>query len=981
MRLPAGISHPSPQPRSGQVRVKRAKQTADQSTPVPSQDRGRWLVYLAFLASGVSGLIYQVVWVRAFGNVFGNTIYSAALVIAVFMLGLGVGSHMVGVWADRRYLQEPGSPLRAYAHAEFAIALLGFAVSMALPHLGPISALVSSYSLDPQGWYVPSLTSYLTRLGIAVVLLLPITFLMGGTLTLLIRHLVRQDVSIASSRIAALYAVNTAGAALGCFLTDFALIPAVGLLRTQMIAVALNVIAGAGALILASRSADRESDGQSAAAHRVLRGERLKLRVERLSRTRVVLASIALGLIGFAALGMEILWLRHATILLGGFRAVFALLLTVVLTGIGVGALAGGLIARWTTHAASWLIATQTIFAITALAGTMLVSAAPIEAAVRAAAGPVPPSTELLFNIAPLLVLAGVPSILMGLSFPLVNALVQQAEHVVARLAGVLYLANTVGAVSGSLATGFLLLPRFGIQSSATMLASASALAVVPLYLCSPKESRRRSAGVLAGSLIATGAAIAVSVNLPADFVIRRALGGGGDTGRVMAQHEGLTEVITITERREGRLLMTNGHAMSSTARLSQRYMRALAHVPLLMMDEPASVLVIGFGVGNTTHAATLHPSVHVIDVADVSRGILEHAAYFEQANHGVLANPRVNVFVNDGRQHLQRQVDATYDLITLEPPPISYAGVSALYSKEFYDLARSRLTPRGYISQWLPTYQVPTATTLSMIRAFIDVFPQAVLLSGAQADLLLLGTAGPTMELDPTRMLGALTARPAVRDDLSRLDLGTVREIAGAFVASASTLQSAAGSTRPVTDDWPLMEHSVISALNPGEDVPTAIVSLDRLPEWCPRCFENGVPVPAVAGLDLYLRLLDLGYRASPAEGAHLQDMAKTATSDRLVAGSAYLGAVVPERAEVYNTLGVEKAASGSMDEAVVLFQRALRLNPDSAASHWHLGAALAQTGARDEAIRHLQRSIELDPTNEYARNDLGALTAASGP
>ena len=183
---------------------------------------------------------------------------------------------------------------------------------------------------------------------------------------------------------------------------------------------------------------------------------------------------------------------------------------------------------------------------------------------------------------------------------------------------------------------------------------------------------------------------------------------------------------------------------MSSTARLSQRYMRALAHIPLLMMENPASVLVIGFGVGNTTHAATLHPSVRVVDVADLSRSILEHASYFEDANHGVLTDPRVRVFVNDGRQHLQMQVDGTYDLITLEPPPISYAGVAALYSKEFYELARSRLTPHGYISQWLPTYQVPTATALSMIRAFVDVFPQAVLLSGAQADLLLVGTTGP---------------------------------------------------------------------------------------------------------------------------------------------------------------------------------------------------------------------------------------------
>src|SRR5262245_28212981 len=165
-------------------------------------DRGQrsWLVYLAFLASGASGLIYQVVWVRAFGNIFGNTIYSASLVVAVFMLGLGVGSHLVGAWADRRYARDPGSLLRAYALAEFTIAVLGFGVSISVPHLGSLVASLSSYTQDANGWSVPSLATYLARLGLSLGLLLPITLLMGGTLTLLIRHLVRQDVSIASSR-------------------------------------------------------------------------------------------------------------------------------------------------------------------------------------------------------------------------------------------------------------------------------------------------------------------------------------------------------------------------------------------------------------------------------------------------------------------------------------------------------------------------------------------------------------------------------------------------------------------------------------------------------------------------------------------------------------------------------------------------------------------------------------------------------------
>ena len=237
---------------------------------------------------------------------------------------------------------------------------------------------------------------------------------------------------------------------------------------------------------------------------------------------------------------------------------------------------------------------------------------------------------------------------------------------------------------------------------------------------------------------------------------------------RLLTLSEGVTEVITITESPgNGRTLITNGHPMSSTAPLSQRYMRALAHIPLLSVEHPEAVLVIGFGVGNTVHAATLHPSVRRVEVADLSRHVLAHAAYFKDVNGDALNDPPGGRYVNDGRQHLQMQRPASYDLITLEPPPIAYAGVAALYSAEFYALARTRLKPKGFISQWLPVYQVPAATTLAMIRAFLDVFPQSVLVSGAEADLLLLGANDSRIEIDPARVAAAISSAPALEADL----------------------------------------------------------------------------------------------------------------------------------------------------------------------------------------------------------------------
>ena len=940
------------------------------------------LLYLLFFLSGVSGLIYQVVWVRVFGNVFGNTVYSASLVVAVFMLGLGAGSYIVGRWSDRRYAANPAAPLRAYGLFELAIAAMGALIALVLPHLDRLSVLVTSYQQDANGWFVITPASYAARVGIALVLLTPITLLMGGTLTLLIRYLVRAEVELESRRIALLYAVNTAGAAAGCFLTDFALVPSWGLLTTQLLAVALNAIAGAGAVALSKSQIPKP---KSQTVKRSKRESRIPNPESRVPTGNLIApVAIALALSGFAGLGMEILWFRHFTILLGGFRAVFSLLLTVILVGIGAGSLIVGALRRNRTPATT-LLAVQSLFIVATLGGMWFADSSVIDRTVSVAMRTVGAATsvdqlaspgvatELWFNLRPMLLEVAFPALLMGFSFPLANALVQHAELSVGRRAGVLYLANTVGAVCGSLVAGFLLLPRFGLQNSTSVLMVVAAAGLIPLYLAAriPNPESRIPAAIPVG---AAAFAIGAWLLLPPDYITTRALPAPEPNERVLNQTEGVNEIVTITETAgKGRRLMTNGHAMSATWPLSQRYMRALAHVPLLMMDNPARALVIGFGVGNTTRAAALHPSVQRVDVADLSRNVLDHARWFSTTNGDVLRDPKVTIYVNDGRHHLLMQPSGTYDLIALEPPPIGYAGVASLYSEEFYELARTRLTRDGFVSQWLPAYQVPTPTTLSMIRSFIDVFPQSVLLSGAQADLILIG-ANNRIEVDPDGLFAAMSRRPAVLGDLKKLDLGTPREIVGMFVGSARTLTDATRDAVAVTDDRPVQEFGVRSLLNLGESVPGSVVNLAGVSEWCPKCFQNNAPVRMVEGLDLYLALLTRAYAATPEEGQRIR---AAADNGRRIADSAYLGAVVPDTAEVHNDLGIALASRGLLDAAIAEFRHALTLDPGSGQTHWHLGAALAEHGALAEAEEHLRTSVQLDPANTEAKKDLETVIA----
>jgi Flp pilus assembly protein TadD len=354
---------------------------------------------------------------------------------------------------------------------------------------------------------------------------------------------------------------------------------------------------------------------------------------------------------------------------------------------------------------------------------------------------------------------------------------------------------------------------------------------------------------------------------------------------------------------------------------------------------------------------------------------VLGHATYFAETNKNVLENPRVTVYVNDGRQHLRMQPEAVYDVIALEPPPITHAGVGSLYSKDFYALARTRLKPTGYLSQWLPAYQVPPDAALALVRAFVDVFPNAVLLSGADAELLLVGTNDQSMTIDPVKVNAALSREPDVAADLRRIDLGSARELVGTFIGAARTLADATRASAPTTDDWPLQEYTARSLLSSVRyPVPASLFDLGQISAWCPTCFDGGKPVQAVEGLDRYMALLDSAYkRAAPSDeqDAVMSDQ----FSRQIIQNSTYLESVL---IGVHYRLGVGFLAEGRFTEAVAEFREEARLSPSSPRTHRNLGRALAATGATKEAIAELRLAAGLDPSDMRTVADLGDVLLA---
>jgi len=949
-----------------------------------------------FFLSGVAGLVYQVIWVRRFGAVFGNTLHSAALVTGVFMCGLGVGSYLVGRHSDRRHGTDPIPPLRLYGYSELAIAAWGMVLTVLLPRLVGLSARLSSYQIDDQGWFGLSLATYVLHYAVAVVALAPPCLVMGGTLTLLIRFMIGTDLATAGWRVGLLYGINTAGAALGALLTDFLLVPTQGVYATQLVAVALNLVAGLGALGLARRPV-QPRPGRAVAPE--ADAPDVGVVTARDSTAAVVpLAALALALSGFAAMGVEMLWFRYLSQILGQLRAVFSLLLAVMLVGIWLGSFASGYVHRRWGRPALWFVVAQTLLVVVTLGllggpdhhaayqGYVLTIRPEYAAATSAARA----GLALWAALRPIVVVVALPSFLMGFAFPLANATVQRAQTRVGGRAGMLYLANTLGNVLGASLVGFVLLPGLGIRWTTIALCGCAAVSVVPLFLAAAPTPAARNRGptrfALAGGLLAASLSLFAFWLAPPDRLLRPTLprGDQGGTRQIIAFSEGPHETIVVTDvPGYERKLFTNGHPMSGTSPTSQRYMRAFAHLPLLQMDRPKRALVICFGVGNTLHAASLHPSMERLEAADLSRHVLQHASFFEASNRRVLADPRVAVFVNDGRHHLLMQPPDSYDLVTLEPPPITFAGVAALYSRDFYALVRSRLTPGGYLTQWLPAYQVREPTVLALVKAFVDVFPQTVLLSGDDKELILMGTRGPTIQLDLPAVAARLKAAPAVQADLDGIQMGRLVELAGTFVASATTLRAATYGVRAVTDDRPSLEYSELSGLR-ATRMPAQLFDVGGVEAWCPDCTAQ------LPGLDDYLGVLAAIYGSDAYLSAGLMSRADgsvgsftlpdSPAAQQAIAHSAYLQRMVGPRSTGAKRQARVLLAQGSALLAIGVLHHAIYLSPEDPEGHALLGRALTAAGDEAAGIGAHRVAVQLDPGNPAWRLELALALRRAG-
>jgi predicted membrane-bound spermidine synthase len=725
-------------------------------------------LFLIFFLSGIAGLTFETLWFRLAGLSLGNSVWSASLVLAAFMGGLTLGNGLVA-----RLHARIARPIRLYALLELGIGVSCFLVVLALPRLsGALGPLFAAIADTP--WLLN-----VARLGSAFALLVLPTTAMGATLPLLTEALSRSNPSFGAT-VGKLYGWNTLGAMLGAIGTEAVLVRYFGIVSTGLIALLLNLAAGAMALRIPAEAAAAPAAATppapfTARAYRYL--------------------FVAL-LSGAAMLALEVVWFRFLLLTYTGTGLTFAVMLTIVLGGIGLGGLAAGRLARHSNHCHRWLphvMALSGLMVVATYHGYDMFTATQLQQSATLAVF----AGYAVFLMLPV-------SLLSGVAFTLVAHAVKQELGGSLRTTGTVALWNTIGATAGSLGAGFVLLPTLGMERSLFALAFVYCGTALLVTADAGDRTAVRSAwGAVAVAAVALALFPFGLMERSFFRIVERAL----PEHTLITTREGLTETLRYYRRDvfgapQFYRLVTNGYSMSATTVIGKRYMKLYVYLPLALQPDARDALLISYGVGSTAKALTDSAGLRHIDVVDISREILEMSSVVYSDADNPLHDPRVNVHIEDGRFFLGTQ-SHKYDLITSEPPPPKVAGVVNLYTQEYFQAIREHLTPQGRTTYWLPVHQLQPLDTLAIIKAFCNVFEDCTLWDGAGLEWMLMGGNGATGRVS-TEAFAAQWRDGRVRDELVALGFEQPEQMGALFMGDAPYLAGLTANVPPVTDNYP---------------------------------------------------------------------------------------------------------------------------------------------------------------------------------
>lgn len=852
-------------------------------------------------------------------HIFGGTVLAVSTVLAAFMTGLALGSYYLGKKSDGT-----GNPLKRYAVYEVGIGLAGLITLLLLNQIGPLSVWMT------QTFGYSSVLFGIGRFIVVFLLILVPTTLMGATLPILSRFMIKRLENMGRS-LGSLYVSNTLGAVCGALVAGFYLIGSLGIHHSIYLAVALNIGVGVVSWLAAKDAKPAPSDA-----------EPLKTEAENAreiphpsplqQRQRLLLLG-GFALSGVTSFAYQVLWTRALVFYVGNSTYAFTIMLTTFLVGIAI----GGYLVRFfvdrlqdSMRCFAWV---QVGIGLSAVVAMPLLNLAVGSTGLMSwlTAWDLSWGSELLMRFLISFILVLVPTILVGMTFPLVGKILVTDLDRTGEDVGKVYAVNTLGNIVGALLPAFVLIPWWGINKGILVMAAVNvAIGFVLLAYGGVRLTRWRH-------LAPAGIAVLVVAVLGTPLSSQFSSDTESPGDEVLYYREGVVATTKVyVQRSTGeKHISVDGIQIGGTNEEIDFKQQWLAHLPKLLMDDYRTELSIGFGSGILVGESAKHSALEKIVGVEIAPSVVEGAHFFEAENHGVLDSPRVEVVVNDGVNYLLTSKE-TYDIISTDGKTLPEYGVNGVFfSREYYTLMRDHLAPGGVAIQWIAT-NYPPQVLRTVLRTFTEIFPHT-LLWYAQGNCFLVGS-NHEIDLDMATVERKLSDPEGPFAGLRKFGITSAPSLLSHLVAAEDVLR----------------EHTIDAAVNSLEK---PVVEFYDFQDYA---------APEAERKRNNLEFL-FSIRGTGAAGDRIR-----ALPDPMAAAYAAEGAYLQGR----------KLLLRGKDQTLIheQFKRALRLDPDSRSVRYHIYVHVMQTVRNlmaaqryAEAEPYLRQAIDLRPDSTEARSRYG--------
>ncbi|MBD3346011.1 MAG: tetratricopeptide repeat protein [Chitinivibrionales bacterium] len=913
-----------------------------------------------FFLSGMCALIYEIIWQRMLYFIFGQSAFATATVLAAFMAGLSLGSLFFGKVADTMK-----SPKKLYALLEFGIAasaLLFPPLLEAIKHL----YIYLDRTLELSAFAVIFLKFTLCFSGLVIP-----AALMGGTFPAAVKFYTRCC-GMSGKNIGILYGANTLGAVAGVILAGFYLVAEFGALHATWIAAGFNSLIGS-AVLSANLAGILPSVKHQKADHLPPKAPRYELPGEFQRKIALFVA----GLSGFCALAGEVAWSRSLAYFMQTSLYSFPAMLAIFLAGTGLGSLIVTLFidTRIKRSLSAGLI--QTGVAIFILFGLFLYPLLGDFVAWITIKEISPWKTLLVTSFAAPAFIMLIPSILMGMTFPLLCRIVAAGYATSGHRTGLVYSINTLGAILGAIAAGFIFIPLVGTTSTTAIISFINLTAGLLLFFSETKKTADKK---LVPQIILTGgycvALFFVITNnrpywLSSPFYRNLAK---GDT--ITWYKEAPSATVTVRQyaphpldNNRYKVIEVNGVNVAGTSPTLRTTQKLQGHLPLLLFKASTGrnanqAFILGLGTGESSHCITLH-DIQNLDCCEIVAAETGALKEFKEVNHAILSNKKMTLHTEDARTFLL-STDKTYDIIESDAvhPDIDLAT----YTKEYFEICRSRLSEEGIFSSWIPLYYLSKNHIRTMIATLHAVFPHVMIWYYPRYNNKHALILGMNKKLSINcKILSQETEQPEIAESLDEIGLDNIHTILSCFITD-ETVYARENDSLVINDD----DRLVLPRLIPMQQTTgneSTVKALDYL-----RSIEASV-LP-------YCTFSDYGFRK------YLQEHLKRRSFSMRAIGEYYKGeyshaATLYEKilreepenvhvrysyreARLYEALSGAKQflSRGEFDRAKASYQRALTLELASATVHNSLGVCYYRMRRFRQALRHFNRAIQLCST-----------------